>query len=135
MICPECGSQNVTIQAVEEFQLKTKHHSIFYWLFIGWWLELLLWIFLTIPRLLIAMFGHKRQKLVSTTKSICVCQNCGHHWEANKNVQYVAPHPVQPQPTLDEKYADNPIVSQIIKQHREEGQSDTEIEAYIESIA
>lgn len=135
MICPKCGSQNVTVQAVEEFKLKTKHHSTFYWLLIGWWLELLLWIFLTVPRLLIAMFGHKRQKLVSKTKSICVCQTCGHHWDADKNIQFMAPEQPQSQPTLDEKYAGNPTISQIIKQRRERGQSDAEIEAFIESIA
>lgn len=81
MKCPKCGSENVNVQMVTESILKTKHHGIIYWLFIGWWLELLLWLFLRIPRLLIAIFGHKRQKIVTKSKSMAVCQNCGKNWD------------------------------------------------------
>lgn len=80
MQCKKCGSQNVNVQMVSESQLKTKHHSILWWLFIGWWLEACLWFFLTIPRLLAALFGHKKQKLVTKHSSVAVCQNCGHSW-------------------------------------------------------
>lgn len=80
MQCKKCGSENVNIQMVSESQLKTKHHSILWWIFIGWWLELCLWFFLTIPRLLIALFGHKKQKLVTKHSSVAICQNCGHSW-------------------------------------------------------
>lgn len=80
MKCPKCGSENVNVQMVTENQLKTKHHSFLYWLIIGWWLHLLLWLFLTIPMLLGKLFGSKKQKLVSKHKSICVCQNCGYNW-------------------------------------------------------
>lgn len=80
MNCPKCGSENTNIQIATESKLKNKHHSIFYWVFIGWWLELFLWLFLTVPRLLVALFGHKKQKLVTKQKSVAVCQNCGHHW-------------------------------------------------------
>lgn len=78
MKCNRCGSNNVNVQMVSESKLKTKHHSIFYWILIGWWLELCLWFFLTIPRLLIAMFGFKKQKLVTKHKSMAVCQDCGY---------------------------------------------------------
>lgn len=81
MKCPKCESENVNVQMVTETKLKTKHHSILYWLLIGWWLEIILWFFLTIPRLLAAMFGHKKQKLVTKHKSVAVCQNCGHNWK------------------------------------------------------
>ena len=80
MTCTKCGSSNVNVQMVTENQLKTKHHSFLYWLIIGWWLHLLLWLFLTIPMLLGKLFGSKKQKLVSKHKSICVCQNCGYNW-------------------------------------------------------
>lgn len=78
--CPHCGSKNINIQIVTESKLKTKHHSIFYWLFIGWWLELLLWFFLTIPRLLIFIFMPKKQKLTQKQRKIAICQNCGYSW-------------------------------------------------------
>jgi hypothetical protein len=81
MQCKKCGSQNVNVQMVSESQLKTKHHSIIWWILIGWWLEACLWIFLTIPRLFAALFGHKKQKLVTKHSSIAVCQNCGHSWK------------------------------------------------------
>lgn len=65
MICPNCGSEHVTVHAVEEFQFKAKHH---------------------------ALFGHEHQKFVSTSKSVCVCQNCGSQWDASESAQ--------PQPAL-----------------------------------
>lgn len=80
MVCPKCGSENVTVQMVSESKLKDKHRGIFYWLCFGWLIDVFLWIFLTIPRLLIAMFGHKKQKLVTKHKSMAVCQNCGNNW-------------------------------------------------------
>lgn len=81
MKCPKCESENVNVQMVTESKLKTKHQSILYWILIGWWLEIILWLFLTIPRLLAAMFGHKKQKLVTKHKSVAVCQNCGYNWK------------------------------------------------------
>lgn len=83
MKCPKCGSENVNVQMVSESQLKTKHHSILYWICIGWWLKPILWFCLTIPMLLGKMFGHKKQKIVTTHNSMAVCQNCGHSWKAN----------------------------------------------------
>ena len=80
MQCPKCGSTNVTVQMVTESELKTKHKSIWYWIFIGWWWRPLLWIFLTIPMLLGKLFGRKDKKIVTKHKSVTVCQNCGNHW-------------------------------------------------------
>ena len=77
MTCPRCRSTNVNVQAVSV--VKNKHHGVFYWLLFGWLVDLLLWIFLTIPRLLVAIFGGKRVK--TTVHSEAVCQNCGHRWK------------------------------------------------------
>ncbi len=77
MTCPRCGSRNTNVQAVAI--TKNKHHGIFYWLFFGWLIDLLLWIFLTIPRLIVAIFRPKRIK--TKIKSYAVCQNCEHHWK------------------------------------------------------
>lgn len=83
MTCNKCGSTNVNVQMVSESQLKTKHHSIIYWLFIGWWLQPMLWLFLTLPMLLGKMFGHKKQKIVTKHTNMAVCQNCGNSWKVN----------------------------------------------------
>jgi len=80
MICPKCKSDNITIQAVTEVKEKAKH-GVIWWLFIGWWWEMILWIFLFLPRLIIAIFGGRRKKIVSTTKTMAICQNCGNKWE------------------------------------------------------
>lgn len=81
MKCSKCQSENVNIQIVSETKVKTLHHGILYWIFIGWWLELLLWFFLTIPRLLIALFVPKKRKIVTTQKTMAICQSCGNTWE------------------------------------------------------
>lgn len=60
MTCPKCGSENVSVQAVTTVREKPKH-GIVWWILIGWWLEPLLWIFLTIPRLLVALFGRNKK--------------------------------------------------------------------------
>lgn len=80
MNCPKCGSANVNVQMVSESKLKNKHKGLIYWLIIGWWLEPLLWIFLTVPMILCSLFGHKKQKLVTKHKSVAVCQDCGNSW-------------------------------------------------------
>ena len=62
MTCPECGSENVETQIVNEVKLKTVHHSISWWIFIGWLWVPIKWIFLTVPALLFEIFGHKKEK-------------------------------------------------------------------------
>ena len=78
MNCPRCGSAKINFQAVSI--TKTQRHGIFYWLFLGWFFDLLLWIFLTIPRRIIALFGSKR--VVTKVKSKAVYQSCGYMWNA-----------------------------------------------------
>ena len=82
MNCPKCHSENVNVQIIAEHNLKTKHHSILYWLIVGWWWEPILWIFLTLPKLIFTVFGiGKKQKLVVKKKKMAVCQNCGYSWK------------------------------------------------------
>lgn len=82
MVCSKCGRENVNVQMVSESKLKTKHHGIIYWFCFGWLIDIMLWIFLTIPRLLIAMFMPRQQKMVTKHRSMAVCQNCGNSWKA-----------------------------------------------------
>lgn len=80
MQCTKCGSDKVNVQIVSETKSKREGRGIIYWLFIGWWLEMLLWFFLTIPRVLIALFMPKRKKIVTIQHTKAVCQNCGNTW-------------------------------------------------------
>lgn len=82
MKCPKCGSENVTVQMVSETNLKTKHRSVLWWIFVGWWWLPIKWFFLTVPALIVKLFRPKRYKTTTTHKSMCVCQNCGYHWES-----------------------------------------------------
>ena len=82
--CPKCGNNNVVVQMVSETKSERQNHSFWWWLLIGWWLELALWIFLTVPRLLIALFMPKRQKITTSHKSVAVCQNCGDTFDPQK---------------------------------------------------
>ncbi len=81
MTCPKCGSENVNVQMVSETKLKKKR-SIIYWLLIGWWLNPLLWFFMTVPMLIIKIFKPRNYKTKTIHKSMWVCQACGYHWEA-----------------------------------------------------
>ncbi|MBQ5953816.1 MAG: hypothetical protein IJL47_07260 [Lachnospiraceae bacterium] len=81
MVCPKCGSQSVNIQMINEAQLKNAHHGFFWWLFIGWWWIPVKWLVFTLPALIFKIFGHKKQRIVNKTRTICVCQSCGHSWE------------------------------------------------------
>ena len=76
MVCKKCGSSNVTVQAVSE--IKKKRKGVLYWLFIGWWLEMIMWLFLTLPWLIIKIFKPKAYKY--KMKTMAVCQSCGYSW-------------------------------------------------------
>lgn len=80
LTCPKCRSNNINVQMINETQLVKQKRGCVYWVLIGWWLELFLWICLTLPRLLIAIFMPKRQKVVNKQKKVMICQNCGHSW-------------------------------------------------------
>ena len=80
MKCPVCGSENVNVQIVTETELKNKHHGVVWWLCIGWWWVPILWLFFTIPALIIKIFAPKKQNLKQRNETVRVCQNCGHKW-------------------------------------------------------
>lgn len=77
MKCKNCGNANVNVQAVSI--TKNKKHGLFYWIFIGWWVELFMWICFTLPWLIIKIF--KPSKVTSKVKKVAVCQNCGYSWK------------------------------------------------------
>ncbi len=80
MKCSKCGSENVTVQVVNEVELKKAHHGVIWWLFWGWYWVPIKWLFLTLPALIVKIFGHKKQKVVNKTASKAICQNCGNTW-------------------------------------------------------
>jgi len=82
MTCSKCGSENVTVQAVTETNLVAKHHGIFWWLLVSWWWLFFKWLFLTLPALIVKLFRPKRYKTSVKHISKCVCQDCGHMWDA-----------------------------------------------------
>ena len=77
MICKKCGSENVNVQAVSE--IRNKHKGIIYWLFFGWLLEIFMWVFLTLPWLIVKIFSPKKYKSKITKQA--VCQSCGYSWK------------------------------------------------------
>lgn len=78
--CPKCDSENVTIQVVNENKLVKKHHSIIWWIIIGWWFVPIMWCIFFVPKFFIKLFGlgHKNYKIVNSTKKKGVCQNCSY---------------------------------------------------------
>lgn len=81
MICTRCNSDNVSVQMLTEQELKQRGHGLVYWLLIGWWLQPLLWIFLTLPMIIITIFKPRRYAITCHTKKMAVCNNCGNSWE------------------------------------------------------
>lgn len=76
LVCKKCGSENIQVQKIAT-QVKKKK-GLMYWS-VGWIIDLMLWIFLTLPRLIIQMF--KPSKTVTKTDTVAVCQNCGNDWK------------------------------------------------------
>lgn len=82
MVCPKCGSENVNVQMVTDTQLVNKKRGCLWWLCIGWWWLPFKWLFLTLPALIVKIFAPKRKTLKTTHTNMCVCQACGHSWQA-----------------------------------------------------
>ena len=79
MVCPRCGSDNVSVQVVQESRLVNHRHGVAWWLFIGWWWLPFKWLFLALPALIAKLF-FRRKVLEQRTATVGVCQYCGHHW-------------------------------------------------------
>lgn len=77
LVCKKCGSENVNVQRVSI--TKKKHKGLFYWLFFGWLIDIILFIFLTIPFLIVKIFKPKNTR--TKIHSEAVCQNCGNSWK------------------------------------------------------
>ena len=82
MICPKCGSENVTVQAVTETKLTTKKKSLAWWICVSWWWIPIKWICFSGLALLAKIFKPKKYTTKSEHKAMCLCQKCGHMWEA-----------------------------------------------------
>lgn len=80
MKCPKCHSENVTVSVVSEQEFKKAGHGCMWWIFIGWWLMPALWFFATLPMIFLKVFRIGNKKIVTTHKTACACQNCGHTW-------------------------------------------------------
>lgn len=76
MICPRCGSENTRIELVTTSQLKRKR-SWFYWLFFVW-IDILIWIGLFLPRLIIQLLKGKSYKVTTKTEKHLICNSCGY---------------------------------------------------------
>ena len=79
-VCPKCGSNKINYQLVSN--TRTKNRSIGWWIYfviIGWFIELMMWLFATIPMLLIRIF-HKG-KIETKSETMAICQNCGNTWK------------------------------------------------------
>lgn len=84
MICPQCGSANVTVQMVTDTQLVAQKHSLLWWLLVGWWWLIVKWFFFTWLALLAKIFAPKKKTIKTEHRSICVCQNCGYSGDADE---------------------------------------------------
>ena len=95
--CPKCRGTNISYQVVQtesaayttgKSTVRTKgSKGCLYWLFIGWWMQLLFFPF----KIIRAMFPRRGRKVgtathntvtrtETNTKTIAVCQNCGYSW-------------------------------------------------------
>lgn len=76
MVCPKCGSENVTSQAVTETASKSKTKGF------GCVKACIGFFIFQIPGILCGLcgMGKGKSKSKSTTKVIHICQNCGNQW-------------------------------------------------------
>lgn len=76
MVCPKCGSTNVTSQAITETTAKGKTKGF------GWIKACLGFLIFSLPGVLCGLcgMGKGKTKTRTTTRVIHVCQNCGNHW-------------------------------------------------------
>lgn len=80
MICPRCGAPYIQAQAVSDTYTRPKRKGIIWWCVIGWWWVILKWTIFALPALILSIFRRKPVETVTRTKTVCVCQSCGHVW-------------------------------------------------------
>lgn len=86
MVCPKCGGVNVMTHVVSDTKSVNRHHSVLWWVFVGWYWIPIKWLVFTLPALIVKLFGNNRHKVVSEHHTMCVCQACGYTWEATPKV-------------------------------------------------
>ncbi len=76
MVCPKCGSENVTSQVITETSTKGKTKGF------GWIKSCLGFLIFSIPGILCGLcgMGKGKTKTKTSTRVIHVCQNCGNQW-------------------------------------------------------
>lgn len=99
MICPNCGSANIAVQMVTDTRLRAGHGPG-WWIMIGWWWVPVKWFCFFWLALIFKLFGSKTYKLQSSTHAVCVCQACGHHWNAEDAAQPQVPRAAAPTPRV-----------------------------------
>ena len=77
MKCKKCGSENVQVQRVSVTTKKKK--GLVYWLCFVWVIDILAFLFLTVPYLIVKIF--KSKKIKTDMHSESVCQDCGYAWK------------------------------------------------------
>lgn len=85
MICPNCGSNNVTTQVVSEIKEVKKKKSVLWWILISWWWIPIKWLVFTGYAIILKVIKLlKPKKYKSEARVIHVCQNCGNIWESSE---------------------------------------------------
>jgi len=72
-------SDNVNVQIATETKLKAKKKGCLYWMLLLRF-DLIVWLLLFIPRLIIQIFKPKKYTIKTTHKSMAVCQSRGNKW-------------------------------------------------------
>lgn len=88
--CPKCGSQRCELK-------EKKTHGVAYWIFLGWWLEPIIWIFKLCAAFcvfffwdiwynLIMLIANKEKnwvtKLIFVPRKAYYCHDCGNNFKA-----------------------------------------------------
>lgn len=69
MVCPKCGSNNISTQAVTSTKTKTKGF--------GWIKSCLGFLLFSFPGMLCGLCGMGKGKSKTKTKVVSICQDCG----------------------------------------------------------
>lgn len=80
MICPKCGSENTRIELVNKVSIKKKRNWV-YWICGLWIIDMFLWFFFFLYRLIFGLilriFKKPSYKTITKTEKHLICNNCG----------------------------------------------------------
>ena len=83
-VCNKCGSTNINYQVLTNTIIKNKHHSLLWWIIIGWWWLIIKWFYFTgiaIFMFILKALGVRKKKSVIVDRTKAVCQDCGNSWD------------------------------------------------------